>query len=112
MSRNPDPMWTSSVNFLRSLAAVPAAQANAGLAEQAKEEWDGEVVCRTSMHDLWFTLPGDTFPWSADVRVSWAHDIFQLRLSRNGLLVTADRCRADVSREVLDSFLHQLVAEA
>ena len=112
MSRNPDPTWASSVNFLRSLTAVPAAQANARLAERAQAGWEGKVICRTSVHDLWLTLPGDDFPWTADVRVSWTDEVFEFRLSRNGLLVTADRCREGSSLAVLDAFLHQLVAEA
>lgn len=105
------PTWASSVISLRSRTAVPAAQANAALAEHAQPEWDGEVICRTSVHDLSFTLPGDDFPWQAEVRVAWAERIFEFRLLRNGLLITADRCREEASRAVLDSFLHQLVAE-
>lgn len=112
VTRTSDPTWTSSVAALRSRTAVPAAQANAGLAELAQSQWEGKVVCRTSMHDLWFTLPGDSFPWQADVRVSWTDEVFEFRLTRNGRLITADRCGEEATGAVLDSFLHQLVAEA
>lgn len=105
------PTWLSTVTYLRNLTTVPAAQANAVLADGAGTAWDGKVICRSSMHDLLFTLPGDDYPWRADIRVSWIDGVFEVRLERGGLLVTADRCRDEMSQVLLDSFLHQLVAE-
>jgi len=64
------------------------------------------------MNDLLFTNPGDVYPFSAELRVSWVDEVFEFQLARGGLLVTADRCFADNSEDVLSAFLHQLVAEA
>ena len=64
------------------------------------------------MHDLLFTLLGDAYPFPREVRVSWAADAFEFRLSERGLLVTADRSTAPHAREVLDAFLDQLTGES
>ena len=48
-------------------------------------------------------------PGASSVYVSWADDIFEVRLtSDEGLLVTADRCGTEASPLVLESFLMQL----
>ncbi len=68
----PDPTWQSSLDFLRDLSGVPAAQANAITLAQARARWQHAVIARTSMHDLWFTLPGDDYPFASSVRVQTA----------------------------------------
>lgn len=65
--------WEESLDFLRTAHAVPAAQANAILLVRARGRWSQTVIARTSMHDLLFTLPGDTHPSDSSVRVHWAH---------------------------------------
>lgn len=67
-----EPTWTSwreSLGFLRGCTAVPAALANATTLVIARARWESHLVCRTSMHDLLFTRPGDEFPFEASVRV-------------------------------------------
>ena len=103
--------WQASIAELRSRNQVPAAQANATLLGSAQTEWDGSVVARTSMHDLLFTMLNDDYPWQAHALVKWNDHVFEFQLWRKGLLVTADRCRAENSLAVLGAFLHQLVAE-
>jgi hypothetical protein len=105
-----EPTWRDSLDFLRSLPAIPGAQANADLLAGAEAQWTGRVVPRTSMFDLLFTLPGDPHPFAADLRVTWESDVFELRFHRGGLLVSADRCRAPNAQAVLGSFLRQLTS--
>jgi len=88
------------------------ANANASLLESALGAWESSVVSTTSMNDVLFTNPGDGYPFTAELRVSWADGVFEFQLSRGGLLVTADRCFVENSEPVLSAFLHQLVAEA
>jgi hypothetical protein len=104
--------WDESITTLGRRDRVPAAQANAVLLESARAEWEGTpVVPRTSMHDLLFTNVGDAYPWAVSVRVSWSDGVFEFSLVRGGLLVTADRCRAENSIAVLGAFLCQLLAD-
>lgn len=63
------------------------------------------------MWDLLFTNLGDVYPWRAEVRVAQSKGIFEFRLHRRGLLVTADRCLEPDAVNVLDAFLYQLLAE-
>ena len=91
---------------------MPAADANASLLESGRAAWESSVVSRTSMNDVLFTNPGDGYPFTAELRVSWADGVFEFQLSRGGLLVTADRCFVENSKPVLSAFLHQVVAEA
>jgi hypothetical protein len=62
------------------------------------------------MYSLLFTLPGreDSFP--EDVRGSWDDGVFEFSLHSKGHLITADRAREPSAPQVLDAFLHQLVA--
>jgi hypothetical protein len=64
-----DPSWQESLNFLRSARSVPAALMNAVVLCRTRERWEQAVIARTSMHDLWFTLPGDAYPFTSSVRV-------------------------------------------
>lgn len=106
-----EPTWWDAVLNLRDRDAVPAAQANADLLVSMEADWDGKVVSRTSMHDLLFTLPGDPYPFRADVRVHWIDDVFEITLARQGLVVAADRCRAGKAVLVVNAFLLQLLSE-
>jgi hypothetical protein len=64
------------------------------------------------MHDLLFTLPGDDYPFSADVRASWSDEAYEFRLNRRGLPVTVDRSYEQDAPNVLDAFLMQLVSDS
>ena len=110
MSEDSEPEWSACVSSLRR-DEVPAASANAQLLEGARDRWEGQVVARRSMHDLFFTVPGKSYPFPTSVRVHWDDGVFefQLRSHQSRLLVTADRCTDSNSRAVLDSFLMQLV---
>ena len=65
----------------------------------------------TSMHDLLFTVPGDDYPFAAQVRVSWSDDAYEFRLSRGSILVAADRCHEQNALNLLDAFLVQLAPD-
>ncbi len=110
MSENSEPEWSASVSFLRRVE-LPAASANALLLADARNRWEGQVVARTSMHDLLFTVPGESYPFPTSVRVHWDDGVFEFQLlgHQSTLLVTADRCTDSKSLAVLDSFLMQLV---
>jgi hypothetical protein len=103
-------LWDAVLN-LRDRDAVPPAQANADLLVSLKAEWDGRVVARTSMHDVLFTLPGEPYPFRADVRVHSEDNVFEVTLARQGIVVTADRCHAGKVVSVVNAFLLQLVTE-
>ena len=105
--------WDESIEKFRGLDRVPAAQANAGLLESARADWEmTPVVPRTSMHDLLFTNVGDEYPWGVSVRVSWSDGVFEFALVRGGLVITADRSGPENSVTVRGAFLHQLLADA
>jgi len=86
----------------------PGALANADLLQQAERKWAGKVDSRTSHHDLLFTLPGETFPWSTVVLVSHHRGEFEFQLRRDELLITTDRATTESAPAVLDAFLLQL----
>jgi hypothetical protein len=102
-----DANWADIVDRLKKMTNIPAALAEADLLASAQARWDGVVVPHTSLSDLLFALPGDRFPFAVSVRVSWQDGVFEFQLTRQELLITADRCR-EPSRLVLDSFLSQL----
>jgi len=110
MAETPD-IWKSSLDFLRSLDGVPAAEVTADLLESVLADWQDRVVARTSMHDLLFTKLGQGYPWKAQVRASAVGNVFEFQLLRGQHLVTADRCHRDNAEAVLRSFLAQLEAE-
>jgi hypothetical protein len=103
-----EPEWSESIASLRERTQVPAALANADLLSEAEAQWSGRLVARTSMHDLLFTRPGDTYPFPLVVRVSVDGDVFEFQLRRTDLLVAADRATRLNARAVLDAFLMQL----
>jgi hypothetical protein len=102
--------WSESSEFLRS-TGVEAAQHTADLLDTAASRWSERLVSRTSMHDLLFTLPGDDYPFSSSLRVSWTADTFEFTLHRGDQLVSADRCHEDKALDVLVAFLEQLTSE-
>lgn len=61
------------------------------------------------MHDLLFTMQGDSYPFANQVRVSSAGAVYEMRLIRNGLVVSGDRCTGATSASMLSAFLVQLV---
>jgi hypothetical protein len=63
------------------------------------------------MHDLLFTLPGDDYPFSSSVGVSWGEGCYEFRLLRRGQLVTADKSNEENASDVLSAFLEQLISE-
>lgn len=102
--------WDEQVTSLVRLSTVPAARALGALLADAGERWEGRVVPLTSMHDLVFTVPGQSYPFEALVNVSWKDDVFTIRLEeRGGLVRAADHCREANAPAVLDAFLVQLV---
>jgi hypothetical protein len=109
-----EPEWRESAESLELRTAVPAALANAELLREAEERWSGEVVARTSMHDLLFTRPGDVYPFPRFVRVAVDGDAFDFRLcvlNQDDLEVVAEqRTSRDVALATLESFLVRLVA--
>jgi hypothetical protein len=106
----PSQTWVEIAESLRSFDA-PAARAVGDLLAAAGERWESTVDVHSSMHDLVFTRPEDVYPWPEVVHVSWREGVFGFRLERDSMLVTADRCRVDRAREVLDAFLLQLEAD-
>jgi hypothetical protein len=102
--------WQETVDFFRDLRHFDGAGPTAELLRRAEKRWADQVVPRTSMADLLFTLPSESFPWSTVVRVSWSPTAFEFQLSRDGLLITADRATDAHASEVLDAFLLQLTA--
>jgi hypothetical protein len=103
-----DPSWSESSSFLRTLDTVPGSIATAELLDSAAAKWARTVESHTSMHDLVFTLPADTYPWRKEVRVSQTDGVFEFRLVIDRHLVTADRASTDKASTVLDAFLMQL----
>ena len=96
------PTWAKSIEFLRSVN-VDAAAHTADLLDSAESRWNDRVIPRTSMHDLLFTVPGDDYPFAAQVRVSWSDDAYEFRLSRGSILVAADRCHEQNALNLLDA---------
>jgi hypothetical protein len=105
------PTWSRTMDDLRALQDAASAQANVALLQSVEPRWESVLEVRTSMNDLLFTRTGEKYPWHEMVRVAWAADVFEFRLLRKDLLVTADRCRATNAPAVLDAFLMQLATE-
>lgn len=102
--------WQATVDFFRGLQNFDGADPTAELLQSAEERWANQVVPRTSMADLLFTLRSEAFPWRTVVRVSWSPTAFEFQLSRDGRLITADRATGAHASDVLDAFLLQLTA--
>jgi len=108
----PDPTWQASLDFLRSLSDVPAAQANALTLAQARARWQHAVIARTSMHDLLFTLPGADYPFTSSVQVQWASGVSVILHRRDTRLTEESRCEPEQVDTRLDTFLEQLTSPA
>lgn len=106
----PDPTWQSSLDFLRGLHGVPAAQANAITLTQARARWQHAVIARTSMHDLLFTLPGDDYPFTSSVRVQTTNGRHVLLRWDRDTLVEENAADDDHIDGMLDAFLERLIA--
>ena len=114
-----EPSWSGSLATLRNVAWPPAlaeewpgALANADLLQQAEKRWAGKVTSRTSHHDLLFTLPNDTFPWSTAVLVSYHEGLFEFQLRRDELLIKTDHATTEDAPGVLDAFLLELTTSS
>jgi hypothetical protein len=108
-----EPDWADGVESLRRRTAVTAALVNADLLEGAESRWRGQVIPRTSMHDLLFTRPGDEYPFERSVRVAFNPDdeTFAFTLMSQAGPVTGDVTRPETAPAVLDAFLMQLVGQ-
>ena len=103
------PTWQDSLASLRERHSVPAALANATTLLAARQRWQHHVVARTSMHDLLFTLPGDDYPFSASVRVSWEAGTTRIRRRQGEEVVESQTVAAATVDDTLDSVLLRLV---
>jgi hypothetical protein len=112
MALMPDPTWQASLDFLRDLRGVPAAQANAIILAQARARWQHAVIARTSMHDLLFTLPGDDYPFTSSVRVQSADGGHVVLRWDNDHLVEENAADVDHIDAMLDEFLERLTRPA
>lgn len=100
--------WEELTARFESYVRVPAAQANARLLRRAAPVWSDRLVARGSMHDVIFTVPGDEYPFTEQVRLRSENDTYEFVLFRGRLVVTADRCLERNALSVLDAFLSQL----
>lgn len=111
MAESTYPSWQASLDFLRGCISVPAALGNATTLMAARRRWSQHLICRTSMHDLLFTRPGDAFPFDDSVRVHI--DGVQHLVRRTHLEeVTEQECSVDDVDRVLDDALEALCAPA
>jgi hypothetical protein len=108
----PDPTWQSSLDVVRALSGVPAAQANVATLARARARWQFAVIARTSMHDLLFTLPGDGYPFAASVRVRWDNGDSTVLRWQGDQLVEETTAGADDIDALLDAFLERLTQPA
>jgi hypothetical protein len=86
---------------------VPAALANATTLVSARGRWGQHLICRTSMHDLLFTRPGDEYPFEASVRVHAQGSSLIVEETAVGDRTQSD-CTADDVDRVLDEALERL----
>ena len=104
----PEPTWQASLDFLRGLGGVPAAQANAITLSRARKRWQHAVIARTSMHDLLFTLPGDAYPFTSSVRVQSTNDHHVVLRWEDHRLVEENAADTDHIDTMLEGFLERL----
>jgi hypothetical protein len=103
-----DPSWQDSINFLRELSTVPAALANATTLALAKPRWEGQLIARTSVHDLLFTLPGDSYPFRSMLTVQWRDGISTILRWQDELLAEETNAETPAVDTVLDAMLERL----
>ena len=108
----PEPTWQSSLDFLRGLHEVPAAQANAITLSQVRLRWQHCVIARTSMHDLLFTVPEDPYPFENSVRVRWASGRSEVIRLRGDVQVDDQRLDADHVDAAVDQALEWMTSPA
>ena len=68
-------------------------------------------MARTSVYDVFFTVPGAVIPWDDEVRVSWVHDSYEIGLMRAAALVAMNRCNEHDAPGILDAALTRLVSD-
>ena len=87
------------------------ARHSADLLDAVKDRWMASVMARTSMFDVFFTLPGAALPGDDEVRASWVVDSFEIGRMRSSALVSMDRCNEHDAPGILDAALAQLVSD-
>ncbi|MCA4753700.1 hypothetical protein [Mycolicibacterium fortuitum] len=105
------PSWVESLDFLRNRLGVPAALSNATTLVAARARWGQHVHCRTSMHDLLFTVPEDEFPFTASVVVHVDGSRHVVRRMVGGAVHEVECTAAEIDR-VVDGALEALLAPA
>lgn len=111
VQQSPYLSWVESLDFLRNRLRVPAALSNATTLVAARARWGQHVHCRTSMHDLVFTVPGDKFPFTASVVVHVDGSRHVVRRTVGGHAHEVECTAADIDR-VVDEALEALRAPA
>lgn len=111
MDSSPYLSWVDSLDFLRSCVRVPAALSNATTLVALRPRWGQHVQCRTSMHDLLFTLPGANYPFDQSVRVR-VDGARQLVERTDGTSVHLIECTTDQVDRIADEALESLSAPA
>lgn len=109
MQQSPYFSWIDSLDFLRNCLTVPAALSNATTLTGARGRWGQHVHCRTSMHDLLFTVPGAEFPFTAHVVVHVDGSRHVVRRTVGADVHEVECTAADVDRAV-DEALEALLA--
>lgn len=109
MQQSPYLSWVESLDFLRNCLRVPAALSNATTLLAARHRWGQHIHCRTSMHDLLFTVPGDEFPFTASVVVHVDGSRHVVRRTAGGDVHEVECTAADIDR-VVDETLETLLA--
>jgi hypothetical protein len=103
--------WTDSLDFLRSCIDVPAALSNATTLVAVRHRWGQHIHCRTSMHDLLFTVPGEEFPFTRSVVVHVDRSRHFVRRTGGDALDGIECTTAEIDR-IMDEALEALVAPA
>ena len=97
---------------LKVLNQVPIAAPTAVLLKRAETKWRDKVIPRSSMADVFFTLPDERFPWRNIVRVSRNSPTrFEIQLSLEEVPIRIDRATEADAPAMLDAFLTELTAD-
>jgi len=93
---------------LRSRTSVPAALANADLLGRVAAEVGANIVPRSSMHDLLFTVRGQDYPFTDSVRVSAEPTSYEITLRRDSEVLEHRVVDVPSSAEALIALLRRL----
>ena len=101
--------WAQIEDWLRGFKDNPPAQASADLLAAAATRWEPVLRAHTSLTNLVFSRPGESYPWSEAVWVSYKDGIFEFRLQgAAGGPAKTGRCPPEDAAAFLDDFLMQL----